>query len=282
VGAKGGYLAPGKERLSGIEIKSNLHLTNAVNTLKVPDTSCATLASESNPLSLAAGCLSVLMPVYNEAGTLNELLRRVLAQPSVEEVIAINDGSTDGTATLLSAWQSLDARVRVLHHSVNRGKGAAIRTGLVQTCAPVIIIQDADLEYDPNEYERLLEPIRLGKADVVYGSRFAGNVRPATAWWHHWGNKLLTHATNVVTGMRLTDEATCYKVFRREVLDGLVLKEDRFGFCPEVTVKVSKLGIRFTEVPIHYRPRSRQEGKKIRFSDGLSALRCLVKYGLMD
>ena len=189
----------------------------------------------------------------------------------------MDDTSTDGTSEI-RAWPARDAS-SVLSHSVNRGKGAAIH-GLAQMSTPVVIIQDADLEYDPSDYERLLDPVRRGEAEVVYGSRFAGKIRPASAWWHRWGNGLLTWATNLMTGLRLTDEATCYKLFRRDVIARLELKEDRFGFCPEVTVKVSKLGMRLVEVPISYCPRSHREGKKIRLRDGLDALRCLVKYSL--
>ena len=220
------------------------------------------------------------MPVFNEAATLDEILRRVLAQSCVQEVVVVDDASTDGTSEILAAWPARDARLRVLSHPINRGKGAAIRTGMAQMSAPVVIIQDADLEYDPSDYGRLLDPVRRGEAEVVYGSRFAGKIRPASAWWHRWGNGLLTWATNLMTGLRLTDEATCYKLFRRDVIARLELKEDRFGFCPEVTVKVSKLGMRLVEVPISYCPRSHREGKKIRLRDGLDALRCLVKYSL--
>ncbi|MEK7675813.1 MAG: glycosyltransferase family 2 protein [Verrucomicrobiota bacterium] len=235
---------------------------------------------ETSSLALGTACLGVVMPVFNEAATLDEILRRVLAQSCVQEVVVVDDASTDGTSEILAAWPARDARLRVLSHSVNRGKGAAIRTGLAQMSTPVVIIQDADLEYDPSDYERLLDPVRRGEAEVVYGSRFAGKIRPASAWWHRWGNGLLTWATNLMTGLRLTDEATCYKLFRRDVIARLELKEDRFGFCPEVTVKVSKLGMRLVEVPISYCPRSHREGKKIRLRDGLDALRCLVKYSL--
>ena len=223
-------------------------------------------------------CLGVVMPVFNEAATLNEILRRVLAQPCVKEVVVVDDASTDGTSESLTDWPARDARVQVVRHSTNRGKGAAIRTGLAYIRTHTIIIQDGDLEYDPGDYERLLEPIRRGEANVVYGSRFAGQNPPATVWWHRWGIGLLTWVTNVFTGLRLTDEATCYKLFRRELLDRFELREDKFGFCPEVTVKLSKLGVRFVEVPISYRRRLRREGKKIRLRDGLIALRCIVKY----
>jgi glycosyltransferase involved in cell wall biosynthesis len=218
------------------------------------------------------------MPVFNEGATVDEILRRVLAQPCVREVVIVDDASTDGTSATLASGVARDPRVRIVSHGFNRGKGAAIRTGLDVVSTPVVIIQDADLEYDPMDYERLLEPIRNDQADVVYGSRFAGRERPATAWWHRLGIRVLTRVTNALTGAALTDEATCYKVFRRDVMEQLHLEEDRFGFCPEVTVKISRLGVRLREIPISYHPRTCKEGKKIRFRDGVEALWCLVKY----
>ena len=240
------------------------------------------LRTERSSLPLPSLCLGVVMPVFNEAATLDEILRRVLAQPCVKEVVVVDDASTDRTSGILTAWPARDARVQVVSHSTNRGKGAAIHTGLAYIRAHTIIIQDGDLEYDPGDYERLLEPIRRGEADVVYGSRFAGQNRSPTVWWHRWGIGLLTWVTNVFTGLRLTDEATCYKLLRRELLDRFELREEKFGFCPEVTVKLSKLGVRFVEVPISYRRRLRGEGKKIRLRDGLIALRCVVKYSFLD
>lgn len=247
--------------------------------LPTPETEvCRTQAGKKKSAPLPAVCLGVVMPVFNEAAMVDEILRRVLEQPCVQEVVIVDDASTDGTSETLALWSARDARVRIVSHPINQGKGAAIRTGLATISAPVVIIQDADLEYDPAEYERLLEPIRNEEADVVYGSRFARRERPPTAWWHHWGIGLLTWVTNTLTGLKLTDEATCYKVFRREVIDRLKLEEDRFGFCPEVTVKVSKLNVRLREIPIRYHPRTCKEGKKIRLRDGFEALWCLVKY----
>lgn len=240
----------------------------------------ATGPSSEDRRELALVCLGVIVPVFNEAATVDELLRRVLAQPCVQEVVGVDDASTDGTGERLGVWPARDARVQVLRHPVNRGKGAAIRSGFARVSAPVVIIQDADLEYDPADYERLLGPIRRQEADVVYGSRFAPGTRPVSAWWHTGGNRLLTAFTNVITGLRLTDEATCYKVFRREVLARLTLREERFGFCPEVTVKLSRRGVRILEVPIHYAARSRAQGKKLRWRDGLVALGCLLRYTL--
>lgn len=234
--------------------------------------------NKTNSPSLQTVCLGVVIPVFDEAGTVDEILRRVLAQGCVQEVVIVDDASTDGTSGMLASWVALDPRVRIVSHVFNRGKGAAIRSGLDSISAPVVIIQDADLEYDPMDYERLLEPIRNEQADVVYGSRFAGRERPATVWWHCLGIGLLTRVTNALTGLTLTDEATCYKVFRRDVMERLNLEEDRFGFCPEVTVKISRLGVRLREIPISYHPRTCREGKKIRLRDGFRALWCLVKY----
>lgn len=221
------------------------------------------------------------MPVYNEARWLDASLQRVLDRPEVAKVVAVDDGSTDGSWTRLEQWPAKDARVLVLRHEYNRGKGAAIRTALVRLDTPMILIQDADLEYDPADYSKLLKPVLSNEADVVYGSRFSeqanGNPR-----WHTAGNRLLTWAGNQLTGLRLTDEATCYKLFKREVLRQIELTEDGFGFCPEVTAKVGRLvragTVRLMEVPIHYHGRTRAEGKKIRLRDGLNALKCLWRY----
>ena len=242
------------------------------------------------------------MPVYNEARWLDAILERVLARPEVAQVVAVDDGSTDGSWAKLQAWPARDARVRIIRHERNRGKGAAIRTALAHLSTPLILIQDADLEYDPEDYPKLLAPIQRGAADVVYGSRFLGaggsssssnsplesmtsprtTTRTNGMHWHRLGNGLLTWASNRLTGLRLTDEATCYKLFKRDVLARIELTEDGFGFCPEVTAKVGKLvrqgSVRLVEVPISYRGRSRADGKKIRLRDGLRALNCLWKY----
>ncbi len=244
------------------------------------------------------------MPVYNEARWLDAILERVLARPEVAQVVAVDDGSTDGSWAKLQAWPARDARVRIVRHERNRGKGAAIRTALAHLSTPLILIQDADLEYDPADYPKLLAPIQRNEADVVYGTRFVGkgesssNGRdgvspspvsgtatrgPSQLWgWHTLGNGLLTFASNRLTGLCLTDEATCYKLFKRDVLDQIELTEDGFGFCPEVTAKVAKLirqgSVRLVEVPITYRGRTRADGKKIRLRDGLRALNCLWKY----
>jgi len=227
---------------------------------------------------LGSACLGVIMPVYNEARTIDEIIRRVIAQSSVCELVVVDDGSSDGTLALLRQWPLLDKRVRILEHESNRGKGAAIRTGRLASTAPVVIMQDADLEYDPADYLRMLDLIRSNQADVVYGSRFSGENNVSNPAWHTLGNRCLTRLSNIASGLKLTDEATCYKMFRREVFASIQLEEDGFGFCPEVTAKISKLGARVREVPISYRGRTRGEGKKIRFRDGWNALSCIIKY----
>jgi len=196
----------------------------------------------------------------------------------VAEVIVVDDGSTDGTWQKLQSWPARDPRVRVYRQERNRGKGAAIRRALQEVSAEIVVIQDADLEYDPADWGAMVELIRSGRADVVYGSRFAPGACARTPWWHRGLNRLLTWASNRITGLVLTDEATCYKMFRREVLLGLDLKEDGFGFCPEVTAKLARKGVRIVEVPIRYTARSRSEGKKLRLKDGWEALCCLWRY----
>jgi glycosyltransferase involved in cell wall biosynthesis len=226
-------------------------------------------------------CLGVVVPVYNEIRWIDELFERVLARPEVGEVAAVDDGSRDGSWESLWLWAGRDSRVRVLRHESNRGKGAAIRTALGELKSGLILIQDADLEYDPADYAVLVAPALSGAADVVYGSRFAG-MSSGDARWHRVGNVCLTWACNRLTGLRLTDEATCYKLFRREVLELIELVENGFGFCPEVTAKVAKLvrdgTVRLVEAPVSYRARTLREGKKIRLRDGLTALWCLWKY----
>jgi len=223
-------------------------------------------------------CLAVLIPCYNECATVDAIFERVLAQPNVAEVIVVDDGSTDGTWQKLQSWPARDPRVRVYRQERNRGKGAAIRRALQEARAEIVVVQDADLEYDPSDWGPMVERIRSGQADVVYGSRFAPGARARTPWWHRLLNRLLTWVANRMTGLSLTDEATCYKMFRREVLLGLGLQEDGFGFCPEVTAKLAHRGVRIVETPIRYTVRSRVEGKKLRLRDGWEALRCLWRY----
>ncbi len=226
--------------------------------------------------------LSVIMPVYNEAPTVEEIVRRVLAEPHEKELIIVDDGSTDGTREILARLeQAHPEQVRVILHERNRGKGAAVRTGLAQATGDVLLIQDADLEYDPADYGLLLEPIELGRADVVYGSRFLG-VHRAFLFWHMVGNRLLTSVTNLLYNATLTDMETCYKAIRAEFLQGVRLRSDTFDIEPEITAKLLKRRARLYEVPIHYYGRDFSEGKKIRWYDGFRALWTLIKYRLVE
>jgi glycosyltransferase involved in cell wall biosynthesis len=218
------------------------------------------------------------MPIYNEAETIEEIVTRVQAVPLDQELILVDDCSTDGTRAKLL---TLDARpgVKVIYHDRNRGKGAALRTGFAAATGDFVIVQDADLEYDPQEYPKLLQPILEGKADVVYGSRFkGGNSNPALYFRHFVGNMFLTLLSNCFTKLNLTDMETCYKVFRREVIQSICIAEDRFGFEPEITAKVATLGWRVYEVSISYAGRTYEEGKKIGWRDGIRALYCIIKY----
>jgi glycosyltransferase involved in cell wall biosynthesis len=225
--------------------------------------------------------LTVVMPVFNEVATVEEVLRTVLAQPVVAEVVAVDDGSRDGTAEVLERVAAGDSRVKVLRHGENRGKGAAVRAGISKATAPVVIIQDADLEYDPAEYPVMIGPILRGKADAVFGSRFIGSQEHRVLYfWHSIGNRVLTLLSNAFTNLNLTDMETCFKAFRREIGQGLDLREERFGFEPEVTAKLARRGARIYEVAISYHGRTYAEGKKIRWTDGVAALGCILKYGL--
>ena len=223
--------------------------------------------------------LSILMPVYNERRTIDEILQRVLQLPLTKEVIVVDDGSTDGTREWLAA-QRKSPEVRIVFHERNRGKGAALRTALTHASGDVVVIQDADLEYDPNEFLKLVRPIVEDRADVVYGSRFlAGKPRQQT--WYHWlANRLLTTASNLFTDLNLTDMETCQKVFHRRALSGVRIMEDRFGVEPELTAKIARRGCRVLEMPIEYAGRPKDEGKKIGLKDAFRALWCIVKYSM--
>lgn len=222
-------------------------------------------------------CLSVVVPCFDEATTVRELLRRVLASPWVAEVIIVDDGSTDGTREILAGID--DPMVRVIFHDHNQGKGAALRTGFAQATADYVIVQDADLEYDPAEYGELLGPLEDDRADVVYGSRFVSS-RPHRVlyFWHSLGNRMLTLLSNMFTDLNLTDMETCYKAFRREVIQAVDIQEDRFGFEPEVTAKLARQRVRIFEVGISYSGRTYADGKKIGWKDGVRAVSCIVKY----
>lgn len=242
--------------------------------------------------------ISVVIPVYNERATIEELLQRVQAVGIEKEIILVDDGSTDGTRELLQELER-SARhnpavltlprtgrplrtnnIRVLFQDKNRGKGAALRRGFQQATGQMVIVQDADLEYNPQEYHQLAEPIKQGEADVVYGSRFLGGPHRVLFFWHSVGNRFLTTLSNMFTNLNLSDVWTCYKVFRREVIQGIELKENRFGFEPEVTAKVAKGQWRIFEVPVSYNGRTYAEGKKITWKDGVKAVLCILRYNV--
>jgi len=235
----------------------------------------------------SAMLLSIVIPVYNEKDTLFEILRRVLASPiEIErEIVLVDDYSTDGTRALYEQLEQEfpGANVRVILHEVNHGKGAALRTGFGKTRGDIVLVQDADLEYSPEDYPKLLKPILDGRADVVYGSRFIGGSEHRVLYfWHSVGNRFLTLLSNMFTDLNLTDMETCYKVFRAEVLKGITIKSDRFGVEPEITAKVARGGWRVYELGISYSGRSYEEGKKITWRDGLKAILAIVRFAFSD
>ena len=229
--------------------------------------------------------LSIVIPVYNEAATISKIvdLVRSVDVGLEKEILLVDDCSRDGTREVLEKLGQAGADLKVLFHAVNQGKGAALRTGFGAATGDVVLIQDADLEYDPKEYPRLLQPILDGHADVVYGSRFlGGGAHRVVFYWHYLGNRLLTTLSNMTTNLNLTDMEVCYKVFKREVIQSIPLQENRFGFEVEITAKIAKRKLKIYEVPISYYGRDYSEGKKIGWKDGFSALRCIVKYAFAD
>jgi glycosyltransferase involved in cell wall biosynthesis len=237
--------------------------------------------------------LSVVIPVYNEKNTIQEILRRVRAVPIKKQIIVVDDCSKDGTREVLKKLEEQDGDLTVVYHVINQGKGAALRTGLREATGDIVIIQDADLEYDPEQYPQLIQPIVEDLADVVYGSRFIGETHRVLYFWHSLANKFLTLLSNMFTNLNLTDMEVCYKVFRREVIHGIKLKSDRFGFEPEVTAKVARFQFssqngqaprpcRIYEIPVSYHGRTYREGKKIGLKDGIQALYCILRYAIAD
>ena len=256
--------------------------------------------SRRNPAALADPKLSIVIPVFNEKETIFEILRRVLDTTIRKEVLVVDDCSKDGTREILENLAQLQRQgvsqalaadagdpleltdIRFLFQEKNQGKGAALRRGFGVATGDIVLVQDADLEYDPRDYPKLLEPILDGRADVVYGSRFLGGPQRVHYFWHYVANKTLTLLSDMATNLKLTDMETCYKVFRREVLKDIQIKSDRFGFEPEITAKVAKGNWRVYEVPISYAGRTYEEGKKITWQDGVQALWCIIRYKLGD
>lgn len=253
-----------------------------------------------NPSAMVDPKLSVVIPVYNEKTTIYEILRRVIDTSFRKEIVLVDDCSTDGTRQILEQLANLQSSggseaaafdggdpielrdLRIFFQAQNQGKGAALRRGFAEVTGDIVLVQDADLEYDPRDYDKLLEPLVDGRADVVFGSRFLGGPQRVHYFWHYVANKMLTLLSDIFTNLKLTDMETCYKVFRREVLQGITLRSDRFGFEPEITAKVAKGNWRVYEVPISYAGRTYEEGKKITWKDGVQALWCIIRFRFTD
>ncbi len=253
-----------------------------------------------NPTALHDPLVSIVIAVYNERATIDEILRRVLDTEVRKEVIIVDDCSTDRTRQILETMAARQANgetfapahdggepielrdLRFFFQTPNQGKGAALRRGFAQATGEIVLVQDADLEYDPRDYSKLLEPIIDGRADVVYGSRFLGGPQRVHYFWHYVANRILTLLSDIFTNLKLSDMETCYKAFRREVLKGIEIKSDRFGFEPEITAKIAKRDWRIYEVPITYAGRTYEEGKKITWKDGIQALWCIIRFKFSD
>ncbi|MEA2007953.1 MAG: glycosyltransferase family 2 protein [Chloroflexota bacterium] len=234
---------------------------------------------DSTVISEESFTLTVVIPVYNERDTIQATVKAVMAAPYTKEIIIVDDCSTDGTRGVLEELN--DSSIMVLYHDINMGKGAALRTGFARATGDIVIIQDADLEYDPEEYTIVLRPILNGKADVVLGSRFAGHgAHRVLYFWHYVGNRFLTFVSNLFTNLNLTDMETCYKAFTRTALEGIEIQENRFGFEPEIVAKVAKKKLRIYEVPISYYGRTYEQGKKIDWRDGVRAMWCILRYNI--
>jgi len=223
-----------------------------------------------------------VVPLFNEQGTIEKLLQLVLQQNCATEVIVVDDFSSDGSADVVAKMAASDPRIHLHRHSKNMGKGAALRTGINLATSEIVLVQDADLEYDPEDYAALLKPLLSGKADAVFGSRFIGSHEHRVLYfWHSLGNQFLTLLSNMTTNLNLTDMEACYKIFKRELIQSVTLEENRFGIEPELVAKIARTGARIYEVAISYHGRTYAEGKKIGWKDGISALRCILKYGLL-
>jgi glycosyltransferase involved in cell wall biosynthesis len=237
----------------------------------------------AEPTGTSRPQLSVIIPVFNEVTTVERIVNAVRSVPVDKEIVIVDDASTDGSREVLERLaNAADERLRILHHDENRGKTAALRTGIAAARGEIIIVQDADLEYDPSEYPRLIQPIQSGRADVVYGSRFLGSPRRVLMFWHTVGNKFLTLLSNMFTNLNLTDMETCYKAFRADVLKSIPIRSERFGFEPEITAKVARMRCRIFEVPISYSGRQYWEGKKITWKDGFHAIWTIVRCAVVD